>query len=74
VALYGINFGDFLLRPLVEYQINDFLTVKLGADVFLGSRSGFFGQFGASAGSLRDRHFTGQNDRIFLEIKRSFAL
>ena len=74
VALYGINFGDFLLRPLVEYQINDFLTVKLGVDVFLGSRSGLFGQFGAPAGRFRDRHFTGQNDRIFLELKRSFAL
>ena len=74
VALYGINFGDFLLRPLVEYQINDFLTVKLGIDVFLGSRSGLFGQYAAPAGRLRDNHFTGQNDRIFLEVKRSFAL
>ena len=43
VALYGITFGDFLLRPLVEYQINDYLTAKLGMDVFLGSRSGLFG-------------------------------
>ena len=73
-ALYGINFGDFLLRPLVEYQINDFLTVKLGIDVFLGSRSGLFGQYAAPAGRLRDNHFTGRNDRIFLEVKRSFAL
>ncbi len=73
-ALYGINFGDFLLRPLVEYQINDFLTVKLGIDVFLGSRSGLFGQYAAPAGRLRDNYFTGRNDRIFLEVKRSFAL
>lgn len=74
LTLYGINRGELLIRPLIEYQINDFLSVKLGLDFFVGPRSGFFGQFAASADSRRDRHFTGKNDRIFLEVKRSFAL
>ena len=73
-ALYGINFGDFLLRPQVDYQIDDYLSVRLGMDIFLGSRSGLFGQFGAPARAHRNGYFTGRNDRIFLELKRSFEI
>lgn len=74
LTLYGIDRGELLIRPQLEYQINDFLSVTLGFDFFVGPRSGFFGQYAASAGRLRDRHFTGKNNRIFLEVKRSFAL
>ena len=74
IALYGINFGELLIRPQVEYQINDFLSVTLGLDFFIGPRSGFFGQYAAPARRLRKRHFTGRNNRIFLEVKRSFTL
>ncbi len=74
IALYGINFGELLIRPQVEYQINDFLSVTLGLDFFIGPCSGFFGQYAAPAKRLRRRHFTGKNDRLFLEVKRSFGL
>ena len=74
IALYGINFGELLIRPQVEYQINDFLSLTLGLDLFIGPRSGFFGQYAAPARRLRRRHFTGKNDRLFLEVKRSFGL
>lgn len=74
IALYGINLGELLIRPQVEYQINDFLSVTLGLDFLIGPRSGFFGQYAAPARRLRKDHFTGRNDRIFLEVKRSFGL
>lgn len=73
LVLYGLNFNDFLIRPQVRYQITDLWSVTVGMDFFLGSRSGFFGQFAAPA-SPRDRHYTGRNDRVVLEIKRSFSL
>jgi hypothetical protein len=73
LVLYGVNFGDFLIRPLMEYRITDLLSVTVGMDVFTGSRAGLFGQFAAPA-RPRDRHFTGRNDRLFIEIKRSFSL
>ncbi len=74
IALYGINLGELLIRPQIEYQINDFLSVTFGLDFLIGPRSGFFGQYAAPAGRLRKKYFTGRNDRIFLELQRSFAL
>jgi hypothetical protein len=73
LVLYGINFGDFLIRPQIRYDLTDLWSVTAGLDFFIGSRSGFFGQFAAPV-RPRDRHFTGRNDRFFLEIKRSFSL
>ncbi len=74
IALYGINFGELLIRPQIEYQLTDYLSVTLGADFFIGPRSGFFGQYAAPARRLRRGYFTGRNGRVFLEVKRSFAL
>lgn len=74
IALYGINFGELLIRPQIEYQLSDYLSVTLGADFFIGPRSGFFGQYAAPARRLRRGYFTGRNGRVFLEVKRSFAL
>ena len=53
IALYGINFGELLIRPQIEYQLTDYLSVTLGADFFIGPRSGFFGQYAAPARRLR---------------------
>ena len=74
IALYGINFGELLIRPQIEYQLTDYLSVTLGADFFIGPRSGFFGQYAAPARRLRRGYFTGRNGRVFLEVKRSFSL
>jgi hypothetical protein len=73
LVLYGVNFNDLLIRPQVRYQMTDLLSFTLGMDFFVGSRSGFFGQYAAPV-DPHDRHYTGRNDRIFLEVKRSFAL
>jgi len=73
LVLYGINFGDVMVRPQVRYQMTDLLSFTIGMDFFVGSRSGFFGQYAAPA-NPPDRHYTGRNNRFFLEVKRSFAL
>ena len=73
LVLYGINFGDLLIRPQVRYEFSDYLSATIGVDFFTGSRAGLFGQFAAPVHS-RDRYWTGRNSRIFLEVKRSFAL
>ena len=72
-VLYGVNFGDLLIRPQVRYTFSDYLSATVGADLFIGSRSGFFGQYAASA-NPHDRYWTGRNSRFFLEVKRSFSL
>ena len=43
--LQGLNVGDGLVRPKVEYDFTDNVTVWGGADVFYGSSRGLFGQF-----------------------------
>ncbi len=73
LVLYGINFNDFLIRPLVRYDVTDLWSVAVGMDLFVGSRSGFFGQFAACV-HPPDRHYTGCNDRVVFEVKRSFSL
>ncbi len=73
LVLYGINFGDLLIRPQVRYDFSDYVSATIGADFFIGSRSGLFGQFAAPV-RTHDRYWTGRNSRIFLEVKRSFAL
>lgn len=73
LVLYGINFGDLLIRPQVRYDFSDYLSATIGADFFTGSRSGLFGQFAAPVRN-HDRYWTGRNSRLFLEVKHSFAL
>ncbi len=73
IVIYGINFGDLLVRPQISYQMTDLLSFTLGMDFFVGSRSGFFGQYAAPV-NPHHRYHTGRNNRIFLEIKRSFDL
>ncbi len=72
LVLYGINFGDLMIRPQVRYDFSDYLSATIGADFFTGSRSGFFGQFAAPV-RAHDRYWTGRNSRFFLEVKHSFA-
>lgn len=43
--LQGLNVGDGLVRPKVQYDFTDSVTVWGGADVFYGSSRGLFGQF-----------------------------
>ena len=73
LVLYGINFGDLLIRPQVRYDFSDYVSATIGADFFIGSRSGLFGQFAAPVRD-HDRYWTGRNSRLFLEVKHSFAL
>lgn len=73
LVLYGINFGDLLVRSQVRYDFSDYLSATIGADFFIGSRSGLFGQFAAPVRD-HDRYWTGRNSRLFLEVKHSFAL
>ncbi len=73
LVLYGINFGDLLVRSQVRYDFSDYLSATIGVDLFTGSRSGFFGQFAAPVRD-HDRYWTGRNSRLFLEVKHSFAL
>lgn len=73
LVLYGINFGDLLIRPQVRYDFSDYVSATIGADFFIGSRSGLFGQFAAPVRN-HDRYWTGRNSRLFLEVKHSFAL
>ena len=73
LVLYGINFGDLLIRPQIRYDFSDYLSATIGADFFTGSRAGLFGQFAAPVRN-HDRYWTGRNSRLFLEVKHSFAL
>ena len=73
LVLYGINFGDLLVRSQVRYDFSDYLSATIGVDLFTGSRSGLFGQFAAPVRD-HDRYWTGRNSRLFLEVKHSFAL
>jgi hypothetical protein len=73
LVLYGLNFGDFLIRPQIKYELTDLWSLTAGMDFFVGSHAGFFGQFAAPA-NPRDRHYTGRNDRVVFEVKRSFSL
>ena len=43
--LQGLNIGDGLVRPKVQYDFTDSVTVWGGADVFYGGSRGLFGQF-----------------------------
>lgn len=45
IALYGAHHADGLVRPRVEYQIDDRSRIWVGGDVFFGSTRGVFGQF-----------------------------
>jgi hypothetical protein len=59
-AAYGLNDGEFLLRPSMTYDITDGLEIKGGIDLFEGgNEQSLIGQFD-------DR------DRFYLELKYSF--
>jgi hypothetical protein len=45
IWLHGVNDGDGLVRPRIEYALRDDLQIWLGADVFYGPRRGLFGEF-----------------------------
>lgn len=57
---YGANKGDFLIRPSVEYKINDSTKIKTGVDLFEGGDDhSFFGQFHGK-------------DRLYVELYYNF--
>ncbi len=55
----GFNRGDYMLRPKIEWRIQDNWRLRTGLDVFGGDESGLFGRFD-------------QSDRAYLEARRSF--
>ena len=46
MALHNLNDHDDLFRPSVTYALQDGVNVWLGADIFTGTETGVFGQFG----------------------------
>ncbi len=45
LVLGNVNDGDGMIRPKINYQLNDDVKVWLGADFFYGDSKGVFGQF-----------------------------
>jgi hypothetical protein len=45
IWLLSLNEDDGLLRPEIKYRLSNRTAVRFGADVFYGTRKGFFGQF-----------------------------
>ncbi|MFN7176098.1 MAG: hypothetical protein ACK4MX_04335 [Thermaurantiacus sp.] len=43
--LADLGRGDALLRPAIQWKVDDRFTVSGGADLFTGTREGVFGQF-----------------------------
>jgi len=47
LTLHSLDNSDGLIRPKIKYEFNTFVQFELGADIFYGNQSGFFGQFAA---------------------------
>jgi hypothetical protein len=45
IWVHNINDGDGFIRPKVEYDFRDNMTLWAGVDFFYGTASGLFGQF-----------------------------
>ena len=45
IVLHSLNRADGILRPRLTYTARDNMNVYFGADVFYGTKGGFFGQF-----------------------------
>ncbi len=41
----SLSDGDGVIRPALEWRVDDQLTVRAGADIIFGDREGLFGQF-----------------------------
>jgi hypothetical protein len=48
VLILGINDGDGLVRPRLEYEWTDILSSWIAGDVFYGTRDGYFGQYNSN--------------------------
>jgi hypothetical protein len=44
-ALYGVERGEAMLRPSLEWKATDSLSLSVGADFFMGPRDGLLGQY-----------------------------
>lgn len=44
-VITSLSDGDGVVRPAVDYQVSDQLSISAGSDVIFGTRSGLFGQF-----------------------------
>ena len=47
IWIHNLNQGDGLVRPKVSYELRDDLQVWFGVDLFYGTQSGVFGEFGS---------------------------
>ena len=43
--LHNLDMDDGLLRPGISYELNDTISIRMGADLFYGDQQGLFGQF-----------------------------
>ncbi len=86
-VLYGVQKHESLIRPSIEWQATDRLSVTLGADLFTGPRDGLLGQFDSdrqcvpvqaglplpgSGGCLYDPP-PGRPSRLFVRLRYEFG-
>lgn len=70
LTLYFINDAEFLIRPRMEYNIDDHLQLAFGSDIFIGEQTGTTDPF--VPGDFRFVGFFKNSTRIFIEFKYSF--
>jgi len=59
LLVHSLNRGDWMVRPRISWGFEKNWRLMVGADIFGGSQTGFFGRFD-------------NNDRIYTEIRYSF--
>ncbi len=59
IALVSYSDGSTMIRPKVSYEFSDAVIGRVGADMFAGDATDFFGQFD-------------DNDRVYTEIEYTF--
>lgn len=57
--IHNLDLDDGLARPKITYQLNDEVSLRLGADIFYGDQTGLFGQFK-------------KHDRVYTSIEASY--
>lgn len=87
-VVYGLNEGDSMVRPSLEWRVTDRLSLTTGLDIFTGPREGFFGQFARErscapipaslplpgAGTCGYEPPPGRASRAFIQIRYAFEL
>ena len=46
LLIHSLNDGDGVVRPKISHEFSSNTSIRLGADIFYGDSTGFYGQFG----------------------------